>query len=399
MGPPGVLPWSLAALALGALGGAWWARLFGRRGRERAERVRSRAVARKVSALRRVEERYRDFFEHSPMGIFRSSPAGRFLDANGNLAGMLGFATPAELVAAVTDIGGQLYLDPRERAEAFRRVLAEGIIKDFEVRLRRRDGATVWLSLNLRAVCGEIGTLDHVEGFAVNVSGRKRAEEALTRSLEAKELLLQELRHRVKNNLQVLQSLVALTGNRVTAPESVRACREISGYIRCLAVMHALLSRAPTGDRVNLADMVRDLFAAASGLYPARGAAAHFALEDVPLHLDQALPCGMLFNTLVADVFKRARPGGRPARMRVELVRLPDGRVRIEMADGGEGLVWKDGTSGADMDAGLMRSLAAQLEAELDLDCGEGTRFRLVFEPSASRDRLRAREGTQPRPM
>lgn len=524
-------PWRVpAALALTGLAGAALGR--GRRAAQGSAAQEATAEAdrlqRTVHILRRIEEHYNSLVDNAPVGIFRTTPAGRFLFANPKLAKILGYSSPRELVEEVTDVGRQLYADPAERSELFRRVMAETMVRNFEARLRRRDGEEVWLSLNLRAVRDDTGALHHVEGFAVNVTERKRAREALaasehmsrqmlrwmrdilyrldpagrivfishgvgrfgyasedllgqdildlvhpddraicinrvnerrtgerrTRGLEfrllrkpgspdqengdfpivlleaegvyetdavgslrflgtiglarditrrrraeerlahslrTKRLLLNELRHRVKNNLQVILSLIELNRGRAGAPEAQAVCREIEGYVRCMAVMHALLSQREPGEQISLGDMAKDIFAAAAGLFGQGQITPRFALGDVSLHMDKALPCGMLLNELFTNAFKHAFPEGRQGTLAVEMENLEDGRVRLLVADDGVGFSGKSlpgNGSGNGMGLRLIHSLAVQIKADLSLSGEAGVQARLVFAPVPSRDRL-----------
>ncbi len=136
------------------------------------------ARRRAESALREAERRYRDIYETSPVGLFESTPEGRFLDANPVFARMLGFSSPEDVIAGVTDIGRDLYADPADRADMLRSLRAEGRVEGREVQVRRRDGALVWVRFNASLVAdGAGGTV--LRGATVDVDDRKRAEQAL----------------------------------------------------------------------------------------------------------------------------------------------------------------------------------------------------------------------------
>lgn len=531
-GPPGSCAVSaalagLAGMALGLAGGVLWrARRTVPSPATQEAAAETDRLRRTLYVLRRIEEHYNSLVDNAPAGIFRTRPAGSVLFANPKMAQILGYSSPKELMAEVTDIGRQLYVDHTERTELYRRVMADNMVKNFEARFRRRDGEEVWLSLSLRAVCDDTGALHHVEGFAVNVTERRRAQEALAasehmfrqmlrwmrdilyrldpagrivfisqgvarfgyapgdlygrdildlvhpddrarcrnrinesrtgerrtsglefrllpnpgnpdpendeapvllleaegvyetdaagslrflgsiglarditrrrraeerlaHSLRAKRLLLGELQHRVKNNLQVILSLIELNRGRARTPEAQAVCREIEGYVRCMAVMHVMLSQREPGEQVSLGDMAREIFAAAAGLFGQGRITPRFALEDVSLHMDKALPCGMLLNELFINAFKHAFPGERPGSLDVEMEKLEDGRVRLLVADDGVG--FPGGSlpgAGNGMGLRLIHSLAAQIKADLRLSGEAGVRAQLVFAPNPPRDRL-----------
>ena len=134
-------------------------------------------------ALQEAERKYRSIFENAVEGIFQSTPEGRLLTANPAMARMLGYGSPEELLASVGNIA-RLYADPERRDEFRRQVEARGSVSGFELRLRRRDGGTIWASLAGRAVRDPEGRLLGYEGTLEDITGRKRAEEALRQSEE-----------------------------------------------------------------------------------------------------------------------------------------------------------------------------------------------------------------------
>ena len=125
-------------------------------------------------ALREAERRYRSLFDNAIEGIFRTTPDGRYLDANPALARIYGFATPQELVASLRDIKSQLYVDPGRREEFMRIVKARGEISGFESRVYRKNGETIWISENARAVFDSEGRVLHYEGTVEDITERRQ---------------------------------------------------------------------------------------------------------------------------------------------------------------------------------------------------------------------------------
>jgi PAS domain S-box-containing protein len=129
-------------------------------------------------ARRRAEDRFRSIFENTVEGIFQTTPDGRYIAANPALARIYGYASPDQLIARLTDIAGQLYVDPARRA-VFRCLLEEtGIVQGFESQVYRRDGRVIWISENARAVRDSGGALLYYEGTVIDISARKQAEAA-----------------------------------------------------------------------------------------------------------------------------------------------------------------------------------------------------------------------------
>ncbi|MBI3151234.1 MAG: PAS domain S-box protein [Chloroflexi bacterium] len=134
-------------------------------------------------ALRRAEEKYRTIFENSLEGIFQSTPAGRYITVNPALARMLGYDSPEDLIASVTDIGKQIYSDSAIRAEHIRQLKEHGgNLTGFEYQARCKDGRVIWVSENVHSIQDADGTLLYFEGTVENISSRKLAEETLRES-------------------------------------------------------------------------------------------------------------------------------------------------------------------------------------------------------------------------
>lgn len=141
-----------------------------------------------ITDMKQAEARYRDIFENAPVAIFRATPEGRFLVVNPCYAAMAGFDSPEAMLAGVTDIAAQMYVEPAQR-EVYKRQLSEhGAVRNFEARLKRRDGSEFWASMTSRAVRDEAGRIVSYDGFLVDVTERKAAEEALKQARDTLEL-------------------------------------------------------------------------------------------------------------------------------------------------------------------------------------------------------------------
>lgn len=135
-------------------------------------------------ALRRADEKYRGIFENAVEGIFQTTADGRILTANPALARILGYESPEELMESVTSIGRQVYASSAASSEFTRLLTGRGVVAGFEMEARRKDGSTVWLSINARPLRNEAGKLVGSEGTAEDITERKRAEEERRQSEE-----------------------------------------------------------------------------------------------------------------------------------------------------------------------------------------------------------------------
>lgn len=138
-----------------------------------------RTVAQRTAELVAANATLRQLYDDAPVGIFTSTPAGRYLQANDYFARMYGFDDAAQLLREIVSIAGQMYVDPAERAAMLSRLEKDGRLTGYEARRLRRDGSAIWVSLNIRAVRHEDGTIRHLEGFCTDISEGKAAEARL----------------------------------------------------------------------------------------------------------------------------------------------------------------------------------------------------------------------------
>ena len=136
-------------------------------------------------ALRESEERYRSIFENAQEGIFRSTPEGRIILANEAIAKMLGYDSPEEIMAGVTDVSRQLYVYPEERTIIKNMLEEHGFVRNHETQLYRKDGSIFWVSVTMQAIRDEKGQFLYYEGMNQDITDRKESVERMRTALRA----------------------------------------------------------------------------------------------------------------------------------------------------------------------------------------------------------------------
>jgi two-component sensor histidine kinase len=216
-----------------------------------------------------------------------------------------------------------------------------------------------------------------------DITERRASEKQIADALNEKTILLQEIHHRVKNNLQVIASLLNLQAGNTEDAKTRAALNDSQGRVKSMALLHQLLYEKHDFARVDLGEYLAQLTHHALASANATHLAATLDLAPVALDLQRAVPCGLLVNELLSNIAKHAFPEGRPGSLRVEL-HAPDagGSVLLVVADDGVGLP-------ATVEPGKTRSLglqlvsllADQLGATLTLVREHGTRYDIRFRP------------------
>ena len=172
-----------------------------------------------LEALRRAEQKYRSIFEHSLEGIFQTTPEGKYISANPALARMYGYTSAEELIADLTDITRQLYVQPGRRDQFIQLVRENGKVIEFESQIFRRDRSVIWISESARVVRDEVsGEVLYYEGMVQNITRRKAAEEERDQANArlsvqyAVARTLAEVRHLGEASKKIVQSICESVG-------------------------------------------------------------------------------------------------------------------------------------------------------------------------------------------
>jgi PAS domain S-box-containing protein len=182
-----------------------------------------------------AERQYQEIFEGAVEGFFRTSPEGRNLSANPALVRMLGYSSAEELVGTITDSAHQVWLNPVERAKYVQVLEERGVVRGYECQCKRKDGTTLWVSLNSRKVCGPDGSTLYHEGFIEDISARKHAEAereklwgqlAQAQKMESIGRLAGGIAHDFNNLLSVINGHSSLALSRLPEGDPLRSRME-----------------------------------------------------------------------------------------------------------------------------------------------------------------------------
>jgi PAS domain S-box-containing protein len=220
------------------------------------------------------------------------------------------------------------------------------------------------------------------ESLMTEVNERKAAEEQVRASLQEKEVLLKEIHHRVKNNLQIISSLLNLQANRVTDPRTLQALGDSQTRVRSMALIHEKLYQSQSLADIDFGEYVRSLSSDLFRSYRRSFTTIQLDIQtdDISLDLDMAVSCGLILNELMTNALKYAFQDGRSGTIRVELRTAPGRILRLWVTDDGVGLPKDlDLSKSKSLGLQLVNNLVSQLEGKLEVDTSAGTAFCVSF--------------------
>jgi PAS domain S-box-containing protein len=328
------------------------------------------ARERALAALRQSQERMAHITMTMADWIWETDAEARFTHASDQVRRVLGYE-PAELY------GKSLYdfLAPEEAVPI--RALFEAAktrgeaLRDLEYWFMGKDGRTRCLRSSGVPWHDETGAFRGYRGVSKDVTARELAEQAVRDSLRDKEILLKEIHHRVKNNLQIISGLLYLQEEHVHDPAALDAFRQSRHRIASMALIHEELYRSANLSRVCLGEYVRDLLPrlfddASNG----PRLAMDLRLDEARVPIEQAVPAGLVINELLTNAYKHAFIGRDQGLLGIAITEV-DGMVEIEIRDDGPGLpagldLERTATLGMQLVGNLARQLRGSIEARND---------------------------------
>jgi two-component sensor histidine kinase len=213
-----------------------------------------------------------------------------------------------------------------------------------------------------------------------SAKAKKEAEQKLRDSLREKELLLQELHHRVNNNLQVISSLIELQAGAIHDPRLAAALQECQQRVQSMAIIHAMLYTSSSLKDIDFAEYARVLTTEVSNSYgmdPTRIRLA-FELEPIRLEIDRAIPCGLILNELLSNAFKYAFPDTCCGEIRVSLQQR-EHCIRLAVEDTGIGLSERSLSERKSLGLEIVNILSEQLGGSMEITSNQGAQFVLTM--------------------
>ncbi len=346
-------------------------------------------VARDISDRKRMEEALRE----SEARLRRIADAMRDVVTQVNREGIVQYVSPS--VAQVLGyrgeetIGRSLFdrVHPEDRERVAAALLNAGPVGEgmmLEFRYQHAGGQIIWLEAVGSPLFDERQTMVGAVLGIRDISERKNAEDRIRASLREKEVMLKEIHHRVKNNLQVISSLLSLQSEHVPDDRVRRVLRDSQNRVRSMAIIHQRLYQSTNLAEINFADYIRELCAQLFRTYGAHEGSVHLETraDGIFLEVDKAIPCGIILNELVSNALKYAFPGEREGRISVEFVREGQ-EIHLVVQDDGVGMERVPDLRNAEsLGLRLVNMLTEQLGGSVTVGKGtpgRGTRWEVRF--------------------
>jgi PAS domain S-box-containing protein len=286
--------------------------------------------------------------------------------------------------------------DREKVTRAIEEAVSSGTDYRCEFRIHHLTKGERWMGSFGRLRYDDRGKAVGLLGLSFDITDRKIAEQALkaahdeltmqvderTKELREKEVLLKEVHHRVKNNLQVISSLVSLQADGSEDQTVHDVLQEVTHRVRSMALVHEKLYQSVNLASIDFSEYVRSLLGYLWHSHGTTGASVrlNLDLEPVSLPVDVAVPCGLMLNELAGNTLKHAFRGRREGEATVSLRGGQNGRVSLEVKDNGvglpDGLDWRETKS---LGLRLVHMLAGQIEADVQVNVNEGTVFHISF--------------------
>ncbi len=330
--------------------------------------------------LKSSEERLKIMFEYAPDAYYLSDTRGTFIDGNIAAEKVMGYKREELIGKNFLELK---LLPPKmipKAAKLLTRNIRGKTTGPDEFILNRKDGMQVPVEISTYPV--KIEDKIVVLGIARDITKRKKAEEKIKASLKEKEVLLQEIHHRVKNNMQIISSLLRLQSAKAEDKKTKEIFRECQNRIRTMSLIHEKLYQSKDFAKINFAQYIDGL---AVHTYHSYGVDSNIIalktdLEEVFLDLNRAIPCALIANELLSNSVKHAFPQGKKGEICIKLRSGKKGMVTLIVSDNGIGFPEDiDFRKASSLGLQMVNDLTSQINGTFELDRTGGTAFKVKF--------------------
>lgn len=331
-------------------------------------------------ALRDSEVKYRNIVETANEGIWILDTSSKTSYVNSHITQMLGYTAEEMLGRHLFDF---MDTDARIEAEIGLERRKKGIKEIHDFRFTRKDGTNLWAIISTNPIIDDKGHYAGALGMVTDISERKYAEEQIMASLREKEVLLREIHHRVKNNMQIISSLLNLQARSIEDMKYSDMLQDSRSRIMTMSLVHEKLYWSKDFTKINFKDYIPNLVNSIFQSYSNRSGniLLNLDIEDVELGIDSAIPCGLIINELITNSLKYAFPNKKKGEIKIVFGKTDGNKYEMKVSDNGIGIPENlDFKKTETLGLHLVSLLAQdQLSGKIYLDRSKGTEFIIRF--------------------
>ena len=330
-------------------------------------------------ALRESETRYQMIGDLVPFGVWACDAKGNFTYLSESFLSLFGTTLDA------CRKNGWMHLLPREDVDRtvadWRQCIQTGSFWDYEYRIVDKSGRTFIVLSRGAPHTDSTGAISSWVGIHLDITERKRYEDRLEASLREKEVIIKEVHHRVKNNMQVISGFLELQADYIEDPQAVEKLIECQRRVRTMALVHEKLYQSRTLGVINASEYIKSLIDDLMNSYTiSTPVDVTVEVDDVNITLDIAIPCGLIINELVTNSLKYAFAGRTTGKLSLVMHHQEDHTFSLTVQDNGVGLPPDyEVRSAASLGTQLINVLVRQLGGEMKVASAQGARFTIVF--------------------
>ena len=342
----------------------------------------ARDISERMEAERAVmqsEEKYRTLFEYSPDFILLLAHDGKIIDINKATEKFVNLSKEELIGKSIRNFG--LFEDDIEKFIEIGHELMDGeFVEPFEFKISNKDGQICCMEAYLSLLKKGRGN-NQIQAILHDITKRKNYEKQIKQSLTEKEVLLREIHHRVKNNLQVISSLLNLQSRYMEDKNARDVFKESQNRIKSMALIHEKLYQSEDLTKIDFAEYLKSLTFHLFRSYSVDQSTVRLSInfEGALFDIDTSIPCGLIINELISNSLKYAFPNGRKGKISVDL-QLDGEKYVLIISDDGvgfpEGLDFQNTET---LGLRLVSILVNQIKGVITLDKREGTSFKIEF--------------------
>jgi PAS domain S-box-containing protein len=332
-------------------------------------------------ALRESEEQFRTMIEHSLQGIFIFQDMG-LVYANDAISQITGYSLEELHALSPEEFQGIVHPEDQEIVwgRLADRLAGKEVPSRYEFRVIRKDRETVWLEMISSRI--EFEGKPAVQGAVIDISDRQQADERIKASLREKEVMLREIHHRVKNNMQIILSLLRIQSRAVKDRETREMFKQSQNRIRSMALIHEALYKSGDLAHIDIADYISRMTTHLLSIY--REDLGEIEIEQdaggIFLDINKAIPCGLMISELVSNSLKHAFPGKRTGHILIRMTKSQIGKNILIVKDNGIGFpAGLDFRKTETLGLQLVTDLVMQINGTIQIKKTKGTEFVVKF--------------------